>query len=86
MLKALGLQEATYNCATFFAPRFNVDCPMGAPFWCTSQATDGFGDTFSELLLSVEQQANDRVVKERALEASQRLKTAYASLQAPSRG
>ena len=84
-LKALGLQQPTYNCATFFAPRFNVDCPMGAPYLCTSQATNGFGDTFSQLLLSVEQQANDRVVKEQTHAANERLMQAYKSLQAQNR-
>lgn len=76
-LAALGLQDPMENCATMFASRFGVNCPHGAPFLCESSSRSGFGDTFSELLLSTEQQANDPVVKDKLLKARQALDIAF---------
>jgi hypothetical protein len=78
-LEALGLQEPVENCATMFASRFGVDCPQGAPFLCKSRALSGFGDTFSELLLSTEQQLNDSVVKRDLRDAKQALASALVN-------
>ena len=79
-LAALGLQEPVDNCATMFASRFGVDCPQGAPFLCESRALNGFGDTFSELLLSIEQQANDPVVQRQMRDAERALASAFVNV------
>lgn len=79
-LAELGLQEPVENCATMFASRFGVYCPYGAPFLCGSRALSGFGDTFSELLLSAKQQANDKLVQDQLRTAREALARAYANV------
>ena len=79
-LADLGLQEPVENCATMFASRFGVSCPHGAPFLCDSKSLNGFGDTFSELLLSAEQQANDKLVQQQLRTAGEALERMYASI------